>query len=110
MGEIKAVAVEVAEVEVEDSLLIATLAINRVIGLRSVLIIKPQIIKQMWPSEAPEVNKIDLNILDLDAIQGGEPHRAKATYDDEIQSFSIHLSIYEKIYKGVQAQPDHYLV
>ena len=38
------------------------------------------------------MNRIDLNIPDLDALQGGQPHQANATFDGDIHSFSSHPS------------------
>ena len=32
--------------------------------------------------------EVNLNIPDVDALQGGQPHQANATFDGDIHSFS----------------------
>ena len=39
-----------------------------------------------------EMYQVDLNILDLDALQGTKPHQANATFDVDIHSYSSHPS------------------
>ena len=39
-----------------------------------------------------EMYQVDVNISGLDALQGGQPHKANATFDGDIRSYSSHPS------------------